>query len=106
MINDAFGSVDEFKDQIKARGLGHFASGWVWLAEKDGTLSIEETHDGDTIADGDFNPLLVIDVWEHAYYIDHQNKRPAYLDAVVDAKLNWAFASENLARGSAWVYPA
>ncbi|MDA9918585.1 superoxide dismutase [Erythrobacter sp.] len=105
-INDAFGSVEELKTQLKDRGAGHFASGWVWLAEKDGKLSIEETHDGDTLADSEFNPLLTIDVWEHAYYLDHQNKRPAYLSAVVDGKLNWAFASENLARGSAWTYPA
>lgn len=104
-IDAAFGSMDELKSQLKARGAGHFASGWVWLAEKDGALSIEETHDGDTLADSGFNPLLVIDVWEHAYYIDHQNKRPAYLDAVVDGKLNWSFASENLARGAAWIYP-
>ncbi len=104
-IDEAFGSIDELKSQLKARGAGHFASGWVWLAEKDGKLSIEETHDGDTLADSGFNPLLVIDVWEHAYYIDHQNKRPAYLDEVVDGKLNWAFASDNLARGSTWTYP-
>lgn len=104
-IDEAFGSVDELKAQLKARGAGHFASGWVWLAEKDGKLSIEETHDGDTLADSDFNPLLTIDVWEHAYYLDHQNARPAYLDAVVDGKLNLAFASENLARGSTWTYP-
>lgn len=104
-IDAAFGSMDELKAQLKVRGVGHFASGWVWLAEKDGALSIEETHDGDTLADSGFNPLLVIDVWEHAYYIDHQNKRPAYLDAVVDGKLNFAFASDNLARGSAWTYP-
>ncbi|MEL6542540.1 MAG: superoxide dismutase [Pseudomonadota bacterium] len=104
-IDEAFGSMDELKAQLKARGAGHFASGWVWLAEKDGKLSIEETHDGDTLADSGFNPLLTVDVWEHAYYIDHQNKRPAYLDAVVDGKLNWAFASENLARGAAWTYP-
>lgn len=106
MIDDAFGSVDELKKQLKDRGAGHFASGWVWLAEKDGKLSIEETHDGDTLADSDFNPLLTIDVWEHAYYLDHQNKRPAYLDAVVDHKLNWKFASENLARGTTWTYPS
>ncbi len=105
MIKDAFGSVDELKEKLKSRGAGHFASGWVWLAEKGGKLSIEETHDGDTLADSDFNPLLTVDVWEHAYYLDHQNKRPAYLDAVVGSKLNWAFASENLARGKTWVYP-
>lgn len=103
-IDEAFGSMAEFKEQLKARGLGHFASGWVWLAEKDGKLSIEETHDGDTLADSGFNPLLTVDVWEHAYYLDHQNARPAYLAAVIDHKLNFAFASENLARGTAWVY--
>ncbi len=105
MIDDAFGSVDDLKSKLKDRGAGHFASGWVWLAEKGGVLSIEETHDGDTLADSGFNPLLTIDVWEHAYYLDHQNKRPAYLDAVVDSKLNWSFASENLARGTTWQYP-
>ena len=104
-IDEAFGSLDALKDALKSRSAGHFASGWVWLAEKGGKLSIEETHDGDTLADSDFNPLLTIDVWEHAYYLDHQNKRPAYLDAVVDGKLNWAFAAENLERGSTWTYP-
>ncbi len=103
-IDVAFGSMDAFKEELAARGLGHFASGWVWLAEKDGKLSIEETHDGDTLADSDFNPLLTIDVWEHAYYLDHQNKRPAYLDAVINGKLNLAFASENLARGTTWKF--
>ena len=106
MIDEAFGSLDELISQLQDRGAGHFASGWVWLAEKGGKLSIEETHDGDTLADSDFNPLLTIDLWEHAYYLDHQNKRPAYLDAVVGSKLNWAFASENLARGTTWEYPA
>ena len=104
MIDDAFGSMDALKQELKDRGAGHFASGWVWLAEKGGKLSVEETHDGDTLADSDFNPLLTIDVWEHAYYLDHQNKRPAYLDAVIDEKLNWSFASENLARGTTWTY--
>lgn len=106
MIDDAFGSTEELTKQLQDRGAGHFASGWVWLAEKGGKLSIEETHDGDTLADSDFNPLLTVDVWEHAYYLDHQNARPAYLKAVTETKLNWAFASENLARGTTWTYPA
>ncbi|MCT2559210.1 superoxide dismutase [Tsuneonella sp. YG55] len=105
MIEDAFGSVDDLKKQLKERGAGHFASGWVWLVEKGGKLEIGETHDGDTMADQDCNPLLVIDLWEHAYYLDHQNARPAYLDAVVDGKLNWSFAADNLNRGSTWQYP-
>ena len=105
MIDQAFGSVDGLKDKLKERGAGHFASGWVWLAEKNGELTIEETHDGDTLADKDgVNPLLVIDLWEHAYYLDHQNARPEYLEAV-KGKLNWSFASDNLARGTTWEYP-
>lgn len=105
MIETAFGSRADLEKKLADRGAGHFASGWVWLAEKDGALSIEETHDGDTLADSGFNPLLVIDLWEHAYYLDHQNKRPAYLEAVI-GKLNWKFASDNLARGAAWTYPS
>lgn len=105
LIDNAFGSLAELKSKLAGHGAGHFASGWVWLAEKGGALSIEETHDGDTLADSGFNPLLTIDVWEHAYYLDHQNARPKYLDAVIETKLNWAFASDNLARGSVWAYP-
>jgi Fe-Mn family superoxide dismutase len=104
-IDASFGGLDALNTELAERGAGHFASGWVWLAEKGGSLSVEETHDGDTLADQGFNPLLTIDVWEHAYYLDHQNARPAYLKAVLDGHLNWDFAAENLARGSAWTYP-
>ncbi|HEX7711182.1 MAG TPA: superoxide dismutase [Sphingomonadaceae bacterium] len=104
-ITASFGSLDELKKKLAADGAGHFASGWVWLAAKGGGLSVEQTHDGDTLADGDMNPLLVIDLWEHAYYLDRQNLRPAYLEAAIGV-LNWDFAAENLARGSAWQYPA
>ena len=104
MIGDAFGSVDDLKKKLAEKGAGHFASGWVWLAVKDGALSIEETHDADTLTDSGMIPLLVIDLWEHAYYLDHQNARPSYLEAV-NSKINWAFASENLARGTIWAYP-
>ena len=105
-IDAAFGSADALKQQLAERGAGHFASGWVWLAEKSGQLSIEETHDGDTLADQGFNPLLTIDVWEHAYYLDHQNQRPAYLEQVIGRHLNWDFAAENFARGTVWTAPA
>ena len=105
-IDESFGSFDAFKTKLADAGAAHFASGWVWLADKNGKLSLEETHDADTLADGDANPLLVIDVWEHAYYLDHQNARPKYLKAVIDDHLNWDFAAENLARGKAWTYPA
>lgn len=105
MIDEAFGSVDGLKKALADRGAAHFASGWVWLAEKDGKLSVEDTHDAETLVGTGFNPLLVIDLWEHAYYLDHQNLRPQYLDQV-NGKINWAFASENLARGTVWAYPA
>lgn len=105
-IDAAFGSLAGLSTLLKQRGADHFASGWLWLAEIGGRLSIEETHDGDTLADSDFNPLLTIDLWEHAYYLDHQNARADYLMAVVERNLNWTFAANNLARGSVWTYPA
>jgi len=105
-IDQAFGSVVELTKQLIERGTNHFSNGWVWLAAKDGALTIWETHDGDTLADQDALPLLTIDLWEHAYYLDHQNQRPNYLKEVVERHLNWDFAAENLARGTAWTYPA
>ena len=105
-IETAFGSVAALEQDLGARGAGHFSNGWVWLAAKGGTLGIEETHDGDTLADRDTLPLLTIDLWEHAYYLDHQNERPKYLEQVIGKHLNWGFAAENLARGATWRYPA
>jgi len=105
-IETAFGSLEALEKDLAARGAGHFSNGWVWLARKNGTLSIEETHDGDTLADQEALPLLTIDLWEHAYYLDHQNQRPKYLERVIGEHLNWDFAAENLARSSAWKYPA
>jgi len=104
LIDSSFGSLDEFKTKFAAAGAGHFASGWVWLAEHQGELFIKETHDAETLADGEMNPLLLLDVWEHAYYIDYRNDRPKHLAAAIEL-LNWDFAAENLARGSAWKYP-
>ncbi len=105
-IERDFGSVDALVSELASRGADHFASGWVWLAEEGGKLIVAETHDGDTLADGKANPLLVIDLWEHAYYLDRKNARPEYLKVVLEELLNWGFAAENLARGSRWTYPA
>ena len=105
LIEKGFGSFDQFKEKFAAVGAGHFASGWVWLAESGGELFIQETHDGDTLADSEMNPLLVLDLWEHAYYLDYQNERPKHLEAVIGL-LDWDFAAENLARSSVWKYPA
>ncbi|HZF44978.1 MAG TPA: superoxide dismutase [Sphingomonadaceae bacterium] len=104
-IDADFGSLDALKEKLATVGAGHFASGWVWLVDENGKLAVKDSHDAETFADQGGNPLLVIDLWEHAYYLDHQNARPAYLDKVI-AQLNWGFAAENLARGSAWKYPA
>lgn len=105
-IDSAFGSHGALVEQLATRGAGHFASGWVWLVSTAGKLSIAETHDADTLADGAANPLLVIDLWEHAYYLDRQNLRPDYLKAVLDRLVNWDFAAANLERGTRWTYPA
>jgi superoxide dismutase, Fe-Mn family len=105
LIDSTFGSLAELQGKLAERGAAHFASGWVWLAARDGAISIEETHDGDTLADSEFVPLLTIDLWEHAYYLDHKNERPAYLNAVIVNHLNWGFAADNFARGRVWNYP-
>ncbi len=90
MIGDVFGSVDGVKEELAERGAGHFASGWVWRAIKDGKLTIEETNNGDTLADLDgVNPLLVIDLWEHAYYLQYKNVKADYVKAFWNV-VNWA----------------
>lgn len=104
-IERDFGSVDQLTGELARRGADHFASGWVWLAKQDDKLAVIETHDADTLAASSALPLLVIDLWEHAYYLDRKNVRPDYLRAVLDEVLNWDFAADNLARGSAWTYP-
>jgi Fe-Mn family superoxide dismutase len=106
-IETSFGSLEDLNRQLVERGTGHFASGWLWLVAKGGRLAIKETHDADTLADVNNGvvPLLVIDLWEHAYYLDHQNARPAYLEQVVARHLHWDFAAENFARGTVWKCP-
>ena len=104
-IDRDFGSLAKLGEELQARGEKHFASGWAWLAATGGKLSVEETHDGETLALGDKQPLLTIDLWEHAYYLDHKNERPKYLKAVIADHLNWDFAASNLAAGETWKYP-
>ena len=104
-IDAAFGSFDALKRELAAQGADHFASGWVWLAEHGGKLEVLQTHDAETLADAGPRPLLVIDLWEHAYYLDHKNLRPDYLKQVIDNHLNWTFAGQNLSHGARWTYP-
>jgi Fe-Mn family superoxide dismutase len=109
-IETSFGSLDDLRHELVERGTRHFGSGWLWLVTRRGRLSIKETHDAETLADAgdeaELQPLLVIDLWEHAYYLDHQNQRTEYLEQVVGQHLNWDFAAENFARGTIWRCPA
>lgn len=105
-IERDFGSLDALKEKLTQTAVDHFASGWAWLVAEGGTLKVIDTHDAGTPITGSANPLLTVDVWEHAYYIDVQSKRPAYVKAVVDNLLNWDFAAENFARGTPWIYPS
>lgn len=95
-INSAFGSLDELKEKFNAAGVGQFGSGWAWLVLGDSGLEVVSTPNQDSpISDGK-TPLLGADVWEHAYYLKYQNKRPAYLDAFWNV-VNWDYVAERYA---------
>ncbi len=97
MIERDFGSKDELLTKLKAESAGHFASGWGWLVLDGDTLKVTSLHDADSpVAYDGMTPLLTIDVWEHAYYIDYRNARPSYLDAVLQNAINWDFVAQNL----------
>lgn len=95
-IEASFGSLDALKKELVAAGLGQFGSGWAWLVADGAALKVVKTANADTPLTTGQTPLLVIDVWEHAYYLDWQNRRKDYLTAVVDGLLNWEFAAANL----------
>jgi Fe-Mn family superoxide dismutase len=83
-------------ERLKAAALGHFGSGWVWLVRERGEVKVVATANADTAFIHGMTPLLVIDVWEHAYYLDRQERRAEYVNAVVDHLLDWEFAAANL----------
>jgi len=97
LIRD-FGSVEIFKKEFQKAALSQFGSGWCWLIQnKEGKLQIMTTGNADTpLTKPDVKPLLCIDVWEHAYYLDYQNKRADYLSAIIEHLINWHFAAENM----------
>jgi superoxide dismutase, Fe-Mn family len=103
-IGKSFGSIDGLKAELGETAKAHFASGWAWLVARGDDLLITDTHDAGTAVTHAVRPLLVIDVWEHAYYVDRRNDRPAYVGAVTGELLNWQFASENFARETQWVH--
>jgi len=97
-INATFGSFDSFKEKFTASAVGNFGSGWTWLVKNGaGELEIVNTSNAGTpITDASITPLLTVDVWEHAYYVDYRNARPAYLAKFWELA-NWEFASANFA---------
>jgi len=96
-LERGFGSLDAFNTDFAAAAVGNFASGWTWLVADAGGLQIVNTDDADTPLRHGRRALLTIDVWEHAYYLDYQNARAAYVDAFIEHLINWEFASANFA---------
>lgn len=95
-IEASFNDVDEFKKQFRSAALSQFGSGWVWLLIERGNIRIASTGNAETPAGTDLIPILTLDVWEHAYYLDYQNERARFVDAFLDNLINWDFAAANL----------
>lgn len=96
-IDADFGSFDKFAEEFKTAGATQFGSGWAWLVLDNGTLKVAKTlNAGNPLTTGQV-PLLTMDVWEHAYYLDYQNKRPDYIETFLKSLINWDFAASNLA---------
>jgi Fe-Mn family superoxide dismutase len=99
-IDADFGSFDAFVDAFKTAGATQFGSGWAWLVLDGGTLKVVKTLNAECpLTDGQ-TPLLTMDVWEHAYYLDYQNRRPDYISTFLESLVNWDFAAANLAAAS------
>ena len=96
-INDRFGDLEAFKAAFKNAAMGQFGSGWAWLVRSDDGIDIVTTGNADTPLVHGATPLLTLDVWEHAYYLDYQNKRDAYVDSFLNDLVNWEFAAQNFA---------
>ena len=97
-IEKSFGGFDPFKAEFAKAAISQFGSGWAWLVlDGGGKLTILKTSNADTPIAHGLKPLLTIDVWEHAYYLDYQNRRADYVAAVLDKLINWEFAAQNLA---------
>ncbi len=96
MIDADFGSVDALIEKLKAEAVGHFGSGWAALNLDGGKLVVTSYHDADCPVAHGATPLLILDVWEHAYYIDYRNARPNYADAILKNAIDWDFVAGNL----------
>ena len=100
-INKDFGSFDKFMESFKTTATNQFGSGWGWLVLDKGVLKITSTKDAESPLVTGGSPLLTVDVWEHAYYLDYQNRRPDFLTAFTDHLLNWDFVAANFAHAGA-----
>ena len=97
MIDEAFGSTDAMLANLKEEAVGHFSNGWAWLVLDRDALAITSLHDADTpVAHDGMKPLLTLDLWEHAYYIDYRNDRPGFAEKVLGNIVNWEFVAGNL----------
>jgi Fe-Mn family superoxide dismutase len=95
-INASFGGYDKFRQEFVAAATTQFGSGWAWLVKEGGKLAIKKTPNAETPLTTSAKPLITIDVWEHAYYIDYRNARPKYIDTFLDHLVSWDFANKNL----------
>ena len=95
-IEASFGSLDACKQELATAATTQFGSGWAWLALDGDKLKVVKTANANVPLTEGMKPLLVIDVWEHAYYLDYQNRRADYVNAVLDKLVNWGFAADNL----------
>jgi superoxide dismutase, Fe-Mn family len=97
LIEDGFGSTDQLLSALKDEAVGHFSNGWAWLVLDGDQLRITSLHDADTpVVHEGMKPLLTLDVWEHAYYIDYRNDRPGFAETVLGNIVNWDFVAQNL----------
>lgn len=99
MIEDEFGDLEGFKERFKKAALSQFGSGWAWLVKDGSKLRILTTGNADSPIGTDMTPLLTLDVWEHAYYLDYRNDRERYIEAFLNELINWKFAASNLLAG-------
>lgn len=109
-IDEAFGGLADLKARFVDEGVNHFASGWAWVMYRGGQLEVISTHDADTALLRDGTPLLVCDLWEHAYYLDYKQDRKGFLETWFDSVANWRFAASQYevatSGGKGWRYPS
>ncbi len=99
-IDSAFGSLDKFKDEFKTACTSQFGSGWGWLVADGGKLAVMKTPNAENPMAHGKTALLTCDVWEHAYYLDYQNRRPDFVQAFIDNLINWDFVAKNMAKAA------